>query len=56
MATKRELKRVANNGNEDYSNGEYRCSECGEYHFTCKHAEGCKVGALIQLIENSDLE
>ena len=56
MATKKELREVANKGNEEYSNGEYRCSECRKYHYTGKHEDGCSVGALLQLIEDSDLE
>ncbi len=55
MATKKELRKVANNGNENYSNGEYRCSKCGEYHYTGKHEDDCPVGALMQLIDDSDL-
>lgn len=56
MATKKELKEIAGKGHWFYSNGEYRCQTCGKYQFTGKHEDDCLLGALLQLIEKSDLE
>ena len=56
MITKQELRKIAKNGNQNYSNGEYRCSLCGKYDYTGKHEDNCPMGSLLQLIEDSDLE
>lgn len=56
MITKEKVLELANKGNWDYPNGENRCSQCGEYQFTGEHRDDCSLGALLLLIEKSDLE
>lgn len=60
MATKRELIKIARKGNFDAirMGPGLACNSCGcyDYDYEGKHEDGCLVGALLQLIEDSDLE
>ncbi|MHA1468980.1 MAG: hypothetical protein ACTSSP_00310 [Candidatus Asgardarchaeia archaeon] len=55
MITKEKVLELANRGNWEYSNCENRCLHCGEYQFTGEHKDDCPLGALLLLIEKSDL-
>jgi len=58
MATKKELIKVARKGNFSCHRmgSELACNSCDCYDFESKHDEDCPVGALLKLIEESDLE
>ena len=58
MPTKAELIRVVRKGNfsANRNGSELACNSCGCYDWTCKHGKNCPVGALLRLIEESDLE
>ncbi len=58
MVTKKELIRVARKGNmtANRMGSELACDQCGCYDYESKHEDNCPLGALLKLIEESDLE